>query len=47
MDVFGKYSVKGTPTYMAVSPSKTVVGRLEGEQSYTVLEHLVKAALAS
>ncbi|MEM2973879.1 MAG: hypothetical protein QXS50_07000 [Candidatus Caldarchaeum sp.] len=46
MDVFGKYSVRGTPTYVAVSPSGAIVGRLEGEQAYTAIEELVKAALA-
>ncbi|MEM0384540.1 MAG: hypothetical protein QXV27_06820 [Candidatus Caldarchaeum sp.] len=47
MDVFGKYSVKGTPTYIAISPSGEVVGRLEGEQQYTVLERLVKTSLST
>ncbi|MEM4211418.1 MAG: TlpA disulfide reductase family protein [Candidatus Caldarchaeum sp.] len=46
MEVFGRYSVRGTPTYVAVSPSGAIVGRLEGEQAYTAIEELVKAALA-
>lgn len=46
MEVFDKYSVRGTPTYVAVSPSGAVVGRLEGEQMYTALEKLVTASLA-
>lgn len=46
MVVFKTYFISGTPTYVAVSPSGTVVERLEGEQTYTDLEHLVKASLS-
>jgi len=45
LDVFRRFGVRGTPTYFVISPSGVILGKLEGEQPYTVLEQLIESAL--
>ena len=42
LNVFRQFGVRGTPTYIVIGPNGIIVGKLEGEQPYTVLEQLVK-----
>ncbi|MCS6768889.1 MAG: TlpA family protein disulfide reductase [Candidatus Caldarchaeum sp.] len=37
LDVFSRYGVRGTPTYVIISPAGSILAKFEGEQSYDAL----------
>lgn len=44
--VFDLYSVRGTPTYVAINRDGEIVGRMAGEQSYEALSALIEKAMS-
>ena len=45
LKVFDLYSVRGTPTYVAINKDGEIVGSLIGEQSYEALSALIEKAM--